>query len=231
MRLRSAVSTAPAAAAPPPRPNPTTKACAGRAMTSSMTSISSRLPAVAALPNRDHIGGQTMAENAPASAAVTGVGVTFMRGLPSLRRCGRCRCGQAKLAGCLVDRLARNRRAMFDRAGRSLNPALDSALGLRRCGRCLACSGTCGLGRTGRGRCTGQCKQAARCENVEVSDHLRPTQITRRSAAVTALPVLGVPVGSMSRRWVSSSARGQCCTPRGTTKSSPGPSVTLPSVV
>ena len=204
MRLRSAVSTAPAAEEPALRPKPTTKACAGRAMTSSMTSISSRLPAVAALPNRDHIGGQTIAENTPASAAVTGVGVIFMRGLLRLWRCGRRRCGQAELARRLVDRLARNRSAMLDRAGRSLNPPLDSALGLHCCGRCLACRGACGLGRTRRGRCTGQCKQAARCENVKVSDHLRCSTVRMHRPSTPRASggrVVACHSGSRSGRW------------------------------
>ena len=49
----------------------------------------------------------------------------------------------------------------------------------------------------------------------------------RSSSAVRsppASPVFGVPIGSMSSTWASSSAVGQCWRPRGTTKSSPGPS-------
>jgi pimeloyl-ACP methyl ester carboxylesterase len=51
----------------------------------------------------------------------------------------------------------------------------------------------------------------------------------RSSRAVSSLrtsPVLTVPVGSMSRTCASSSALGQCSTPRGTTKSSPAESST-----
>src|SRR5687768_11696321 len=47
--------------------------------------------------------------------------------------------------------------------------------------------------------------------------------MTRRTAAVAGSPVLGVPEGSMSRRWTSSFATGRCSTPLGTTNSSPGP--------
>jgi hypothetical protein len=43
------------------------------------------------------------------------------------------------------------------------------------------------------------------------------------AAAVAASPVFGVPVGSNSSRWVSSSATGQCGSPLGTTNNSPGP--------
>src|SRR5436190_20226102 len=50
-------------------------------MTKRVATISSTLPSVDALPNRDHRNGQTSAENTPASAAVTGVGVSFIRGL------------------------------------------------------------------------------------------------------------------------------------------------------
>jgi hypothetical protein len=42
-----------------------------------------------------------------------------------------------------------------------------------------------------------------------------------RAAAVTTLPVFGVPVGSMSNRWASSSATVRCSTPLGTTYISP----------
>jgi RNA polymerase sigma-70 factor (ECF subfamily) len=54
-------------------------------------------------------------------------------------------------------------------------------------------------------------------------------QIIRRGAAVSGVPVLGVPVGSINKSWTSSSAYGQCSTPRGTTNNSPGPSSTSPS--
>ncbi len=42
------------------------------------------------------------------------------------------------------------------------------------------------------------------------------------TAAVAGSPVLGVPVGSISRRWVSTPARGRCCVPLWTTEISPG---------
>ena len=41
-------------------------------------------------------------------------------------------------------------------------------------------------------------------------------------------PVFGVPRGSIRRMCASSSATGQCSTPRGTTKSSPSPSSSVP---
>src|ERR1043166_5525222 len=50
-----------------------------------------------------------------------------------------------------------------------------------------------------------------------------------RGAAVALSPVLGVPVGSISRRCTSSCATGRCSTPFGTTYISPGPSVTVRS--
>lgn len=75
MRLRSAVSTAlPEAWL---RPKPTTKACAGRAITSNVMTTTSTVPDDVELPNRAHSNGQTMAEKTPASAAVTGVGEMF----------------------------------------------------------------------------------------------------------------------------------------------------------
>lgn len=46
-------------------------------MTSSVATTSSKLPADAELPNRDHITGHAMAEKTPARAAVHGVGVIF----------------------------------------------------------------------------------------------------------------------------------------------------------
>ena len=52
-----------------------------------------------------------------------------------------------------------------------------------------------------------------------------------RNSAVRSLgvsPVLTVPRGSMSSADTSPSARGQCSTPCGTTKTSPGPSSTSP---
>ena len=41
-------------------------------------------------------------------------------------------------------------------------------------------------------------------------------QITRRGAAVLTSPLLGVPVGSISSRCASPTARGRCATPLGT---------------
>ena len=55
-------------------------------------------------------------------------------------------------------------------------------------------------------------------------------QIVCLTAAVAGSPVLGVPWGSISRRWTSSSATGRCSTPFGTTWSSPGASLTSPSL-
>ncbi len=73
---------------------------------------------------------------------------------------------------------------------------------------------------------------------VTVQEEFPRVFITRRvvkdgyistvAAAVAGSPVLGVPRGSMSRTWSSSSATGRCSTPRGTTYMSPGPRSTEP---
>ena len=48
-------------------------------------------------------------------------------------------------------------------------------------------------------------------------------------AALTVLPVFGVPVGSINSKCASSLATGRCSTPLGTTYICPGPSVTVRS--
>jgi hypothetical protein len=53
--------------------------------------------------------------------------------------------------------------------------------------------------------------------NADFTDMLR--QIIWRGAAVSASPLLGMPVGSISTICASPMARGRCCTPRGTTYS------------
>ena len=51
----------------------------------------------------------------------------------------------------------------------------------------------------------------------EVHASLDLRQISSLTTAVAVSPVLGVLAGSISRRWVSTSATGRCSTPRGTT--------------
>jgi hypothetical protein len=54
-----------------------------------------------------------------------------------------------------------------------------------------------------------------------LSGALNPRRLTNQirvlTAAVAGSPVFGVPAGSISRRWTSSAATGQCSTPFGTT--------------
>ncbi len=87
MRLSKAVSTAPAPAAFTGR-KPTTKACAGSAMTSKVMRTTSMVPPDSPPPNRDHNSGHVRAENTPASAAVRGEGVMFNSGRSTRMQCG-----------------------------------------------------------------------------------------------------------------------------------------------
>ena len=59
------------------RPNPIKKACAGRPTANRNTTTSSMLPDQSEPPNRHQTHGNARAENDPANAAVTGVGVVF----------------------------------------------------------------------------------------------------------------------------------------------------------
>ena len=59
------------------RPNPIKKACAGRPTANRNTTTSSMLPDQSEPPNRHQTHGNARAENDPANAAVTGVGVIF----------------------------------------------------------------------------------------------------------------------------------------------------------
>ena len=55
------------------------------------------------------------------------------------------------------------------------------------------------------------------------------THKTWRGAAVSTLPVFGVPVGSINSTCVSCSEKGWCSIPRGTTNNSPGSRITVRS--
>jgi hypothetical protein len=66
--------------------------------------------------------------------------------------------------------------------------------------------------------------------SVRSRSSLHAGYMTLRAAAVAVFPVFGVPRGSISRMWASSSATGRCSTPLGTTNTSPGPSLTAPSL-
>ena len=76
MRFNNAVSSVRPAAVGL-RPNPTTHACAGSAITSSVSTTTSTVPPDGKLLNLEKSHGQTAAENTPASTAVNGVGKIF----------------------------------------------------------------------------------------------------------------------------------------------------------
>ena len=79
------------------RPNPTTHACAGSAITSSVSTTTSTVPPDGKPLNLEKSHGQTVAENTPASTAVNGVGESF-KGEPIRERKGRMNHTTAKIA-------------------------------------------------------------------------------------------------------------------------------------